>query len=840
MREPLLWPALAVFVGIGLADAAALASREALLPLCALPLLALAAARWARRWTLPCLALALAALAAFRLAQERERPWPELDATAQEWVVVEGCVVEPPRLSGDREQVLMEIGPQARARVTVTPRDGEPPVALSYGQRIEVEGRFRPPRNAGNPGAWDRVRQWHRQQVYWGVSVPSRQVRVLPGSCGSAWRAALYRLRSAILDRIDRLPNLDPYGRAVLAATLVGDASRLESAWEEPYRRTGTFHVLVVSGLQVTVLAGLVLALFRLCPLPPWAALLGAALAVWGYALLVGLQAPVVRAAGAATLFLVGRWWFRRARPLNLLAAVALALLLWDPEQLFDASFQLSFASVGVLLTVASPLQARWTGPWRNTFWHLDKIAVDARLEPLTAQRRVEWRLAAETVRLATRVPERVTLTAVSWVGLALTWAVNLALVSAVLQVGLVVPMVTLFHRVSLTAALANVPVGPLLTAVVPAGLLAVLTGHGAAAGLCHWLIGGAKAAVEACANWEPGWRVPAPPLLLATSVAVTLVAWALLLRLRPRWHAVAGLAALASSTVVLWHPFAPRTGAGEMELTAIDVGQGDSLLVVLPHGKTMLVDGGGVPRYGRSKAPIWDVGEQVVSPYLWSRSIQRLDVVALTHAHADHMDGLAAILANFRPRELWVGAMPDSAAWHTLRETARRFGVRVRALHAGERPLGGAVEVLAPAGDYVAGTTARNNDSLVLRMAHGRHTFLLTGDAERAIEYELVAGGQLGKVDVLKVGHHGSKTSSTLEFLETVRPAVSVISVGLDNSYRLPHPETVERLREHGAVLRTDRGGLVSIRSDGKRLRWEPFRWAPEPSSLLRAAQQP
>jgi competence protein ComEC len=129
-------------------------------------------------------------------------------------------------------------------------------------------------------------------------------------------------------------------------------------------------------------------------------------------------------------------------------------------------------------------------------------------------------------------------------------------------------------------------------------------------------------------------------------------------------------------------------------------------------------------------------------------------------------------------------------------------------------------VEVLAPAADYVAPDTPRNNDSLVMRLAFGRNTFLLTGDMERQVEAQLSADGHLSHVDVLKVPHHGSKTSSTADLLDALRPEFAIISDGYGNSYGHPHPDVLARLTERGAsVLRTDRDGLVSIRSDGRRL---------------------
>jgi competence protein ComEC len=251
-------------------------------------------------------------------------------------------------------------------------------------------------------------------------------------------------------------------------------------------------------------------------------------------------------------------------------------------------------------------------------------------------------------------------------------------------------------------------------------------------------------------------------------------------------------------------------------------VGQGDSLLVAFPEGKLMVVDGGGIPAFGRRTKSQMEIGEDVVSPYLWDRSIRSVDVLALTHAHEDHIGGMAALMENFHVKELWTGAMSDNPLWDHLRDQARRSGVRIVTMQSGSQfAYGNArIQVLAPATDYVAPDAPRNNDSLVMRISYGRHSFLLTGDMEMQVEEQLASAGGVSHVDVLKVAHHGSKTSSSSGFLDLVRPEFAIISDGFGNSYGHPHPDVLARLGEHGAmVFRTDLDGLVSIRSDGRRL---------------------
>jgi competence protein ComEC len=261
--------------------------------------------------------------------------------------------------------------------------------------------------------------------------------------------------------------------------------------------------------------------------------------------------------------------------------------------------------------------------------------------------------------------------------------------------------------------------------------------------------------------------------------------------------------------------------------MTAIDVGQGDSILVVFPDGKTMLMDGGGIPGFDGGEKPKIDTGEDVVAPYLWERSFRRIDVIALSHAHADHIGGLPAIVEDFHPGELWTGATPDSgrpatAAWHALRDKAQHDGVKIVPMSAGRTfAFGGAeIEILAPAADYLPSDEPKNNDSLVMRIRYGARTFLLCGDAERPIERRMLDDNEIAHADVLKVGHHGSHTSSTDAFLDAASPEFAVISAGYANSYGHPNRDVVERLLDrHAAVYRTDEDGLITIHTDGKRL---------------------
>ncbi|MFB3829725.1 MAG: ComEC/Rec2 family competence protein [Bryobacteraceae bacterium] len=801
MRDPLVAPLAAIAAGILASRFAPFGRAELLLAIAALFLLALLALRRRARVLAAVASLGASAFAGALLdVLHRPGPPPELDAEGD--VILAGCVVEPPALSGDRERFALELDRGARAQVTIYAAEGERVPQLRYGQKVELDARVRRPRNFRNPGAFDYVQYLARKQVYWTASARAGAVRILPGACGSPFGKAIAGLRTAALDRIAALYP-DPYNRGMLQAVLIGETYQLDRVWTEHFRYTGTFHALVISGTHVAVLAAFFLFLLRVCFVPAGAAALLTSCMAWVYALVTGWQAPCVRSAAGLTLFMIGRYFFRERRILNLLAAVAIGFLVLDTEQMFEASFQLSFLAVAAIAVIGVPLLEASAAPLARGLRNLAVTEIDMHAEPRVAQFRVEMRLLAETLRLWLRLPGRAALLAVSFPARALFYVFELAVISAAVQIGLALPMVAYFHRLGFSGLSANVAVVPLMGLAVPAGFVAIFTGWTWAAGAAALLLGWSRAVVDWHARIEPWWRIPSPPLWLALAICAALIAAGF-----RRLRAPALLAAVALLGVAVWHPFAPAVAPRALEFTAIDVGQGDAFLLALPEGKLMLVDSGGLPSFGRARPAQIDIGEDVVSPYLWSRSIRGVDVLAITHAHEDHMGGAAALVRNFRPREIWTGV--DHAA-------LRRFHTPLRVRRAGDRfRYGGAeIDVLAPAREYQPGAQPGNDDSLVMRVRYGRHAFLLAGDSSHASEMEMLSDSA---ATVLKVAHHGSRTATSDEFLDAVHPAFAVISLGAGNLYHYPHPPVLDRLRARRvAVLRTDQAGMITFRSDGR-----------------------
>jgi competence protein ComEC len=856
MRDPLVAPLIAIIAGITTgrwleSSRLGLSVWDAGWPAVAFVALALGAkTRWLRA---VCVASCLFFVGAFAQTWHRPGPRPVIDASSRETVGLEGCVVEPSAISPDREKFTLELSEGARATVTLLIQpdrnDNAPPV-LQYGQRVALEARIRSPRNFRNPGAFDYENYLARQHIYWTAAMRrGNTVEILPGECGWRTMKALFAIRGAALLRIDKLYRRDSYSSGMMRAILLGDTANLEKVWTENFRRTGTFHALVISGTHVAVLAGVLLALLRLFRMPEMPALMLTGAAVWLYALVSGFTPPVARAAAGFSLYLIARLFFRRGRVLNLLAAVAIVFLLWDPAELLDASFQLSFLSVAAIGALAAPLLAASWQPLAHGLRGINDLAVDVHLPPKVAQFRVELRLVGETIRdcfrwMGISPPVRWCVQFLASIWRTMFLGLEIAAISAVMQIGLALPMAEYFHRISFTGLTANLVIAPLLELVVPLGFLAIFTQWPWAAALAGWLLKLAARAADWHARLEPNWRIADPPTWLTVGFGGTLLFFAAVIYLERdspirwlRWPLFALVAALFG--LLLWQPWPARVRTGELELTSIDVGQGDSLLLVFPEGKRVVIDSGGLLQYGDPKTqrkPNLNIGEDVVSPYLWSRGIQRLDVLVATHAHEDHIGGAAALLENFRPAELWVGANPS----RPLLDRAAQLGVNVVELREGDpfRYSGALLEVLSPAEDYVADKIG-NNDSLALRIDYGRNSFLLTGDMESPMEYRLLGEGRLRHADVLKVGHHGSRTSTTEPFLDAVSPSIALISAGFENSFGHPHPSVMQRLRQrHVAIVRTDQDGLTTVHSDGRRLRFETngetdvklpaFGWAP------------
>lgn len=583
------------------------------------------------------------------------------------------------------------------------------------------------------------------------------QIDRLEGPSGVG--GAVQRLHRAVRGRLER--NAGEAGREALPlvlALLFGETSELPVGTAAAFRDGGVAHVLSISGLHIGLVAVAVSWLLRRTPLDVRARDVTILVLVAAYALFAGGRPPVARAALMIGLYLLARLLGRPTSPGQVVGFAAAALLLWEPANLFDIGFQLTFAAVLGLSAFGVPAIA----------------ALEERGVP--------------------------PLLATSFGG---TAGAELAVFPVQCFVFNVVPFV------SVVSNLIVVPLASLLMLAALAAQPLLLATPGTAAlawAPLSFLASAIVRLLELLDRLAAFRLVPTPPFWLVALLGALLAAGALR-RARPLL-----VPALALVAAILLRPAAVAE-AGTARLQGIDVGQGDAWLLVSEHGR-VLVDGGG------SIDPELDFGRSRLLPKLADLGAVALDAVVLTHPHPDHARGLLSTLALVPVRQLVVprGA-PRNAFLDEVLAASRRRGVPVVRLGAGESLAAGGFDLRAlHPGPETYARSKENNGSLVLSTRLGTRTVLLTGDVEAPAERDLVARGASLRADVLKVAHHGSRTSTTPAFLAAVAPRVTLVGVGRRNRFGHPSPEVLERL-SGTLLLRTDRDGDFTLVSRGGHL---------------------
>jgi competence protein ComEC len=703
---------------------------------------------------------------------------------------------------------------------------------------VECLVRVLPIRNFGNPGSFDYRGYLARQDIELQGTLRNDQLLTIIARPPPTISNRLARARGRLLNSINELFASQPDEGALARAMLLGDRSFVEHDRVNEYQETGVYHVMVLAGLHVGALTAFFIWAGRRLRLSLIARTFLTLAALAAYAGIVEDRPPIVRAVLMAALYLSARLLFRRMDLINIASFSALLILVARPSEIADASFILSFSAVATIGALAVPWIANTSEPYLRGLVHLTDISRDVIHAPRVIQFRMEMHAIATW--LSAHLPQPAAKYGSSLVVAPLRTGLYLweiFILSTILQLGMLPALAYYFHRVTLAGPLANVPAVLLTGLAVPIGFftLAASLVSRSLAGLFAKILLLLLAMLDATVRWFARWsgasyRIPGPPPALIAIFAAIAILLSVAIRAGKRgwWPWIGTISLLMAAALIATYPFGPHLAGNNLELTVLDVGQGDSLFLAFPGGHTMLVDAGGEIgsfRSGGMRSGI-DIGEDVVSPYLWSRGLKQIDVIALTHAHEDHLGGLPAILEHFRVRELWVGRDIRNLAYQRVLALAREHGVRVVHRKQGESfALGGVSGSILWPDNLDEGEAPKNDDSLVIRLTDGSQSFLLSGDIERSSERKILAEDQTVAVNFLKVAHHGSKTSTNDPFLSAAHPAIAAISVGRDNSFGHPSPEVVDRLQAAGVhVYRTDQDGAITATTSGRDLRVSTF----------------
>ncbi|MDL2269080.1 DNA internalization-related competence protein ComEC/Rec2 [Desulfosarcina sp. OttesenSCG-928-A07] len=718
---------------------------------------------------------------------------------------IEGTVITlQPAPQPDRLRVVMAVNTlsrkdithmiHGRIRLTIS---GEP--ALSPGHGIRFFGQIRSFRNFENPGGFDYRRYMTFQGIYgstW-TSQERIQIRAAETADPMQW---IQHIRAHLCRLMEKAgTTADPDAVAVLKALVYGNQSGIHAELRDRFNRSGVGHLLSISGLHVAIVATVAFAgfrwLFSMVPGLLWrgwgrpCAAVASLFPVVTYGILAGMEPATQRAVIMVALFLLSLLVGRRHDTLNTLFVAALIMLIVFPPALFSVSFQLSFSAMLAIV------------------YGMKKISLS---EPTEPKQSVFRKMVA--------------------------WLKN-AVLCSILAISGVMPITLMyFNEISLVGVIANVVLIPLAGSVaVPLGLLASLVScvsdSAAIWGfrLTLMILEVSLMGVEGFANFPFASIKTITPSVLEV-ILYGFFIWSLL-NLRPqrsaRWilAAVLVLAVVDSGYWIRHRFFHP-----DLRVTAIDVGQGNATLLELPGGSVMMVDGGGFPdNVG------FDVGKQILAPLLWQKKIATVDILALSHPDADHLNGLIYLARHFGVRELWTTHdEADTQGYRDLMEVCTEQNIRIRRMSTDTEKItlkGVEFQIFNPPPDFFDEPAksrppgiqqSRNNGSLVLKATFGKTAFLFTGDISAWVEREMAEkiGPEALNSTVLFVPHHGSQTSSSAELIQAVVPSVAVVSAGRDNPFGFPHPEVVERYHQaHSRMVCTCTHGAVFMKTNGRML---------------------
>jgi competence protein ComEC len=639
---------------------------------------------------------------------------------------------------------------------------------------VQVPIQLERPPTAKNPGAFDYAQYLHHYGIHWLAKVSSvSQVQVL--SCKTTLTSQIAQLRQSLHDRLALLYPGSSGQAGLLQAMILGEQQTLNQDTQEIFSTLGLVHVLSISGLHVSILVGSLYFLLISCGITRERVAIIILMFLPFYAILTGSSAPVVRSVIMAGMMLVAVLLRRTSDAVSFLALALLIQLLWNPYQLWEPGFQLSFlVTLGLLLYV----------------------------EPLTHHLPVP--------------------------GYRFRQALSVMIVSQVVSFPVII---CTFYQYSWLSGPVNLFFVPVYSIVIlPFSTLSLLISYlsiewgVALATLTSWIMSGMDQLLTGISKLPHLTYSISPPALgwvlcyffLFWFTYVTIVTDLIFVR---RLKFVT-LPALCFLLVII------TVGAkGSMEttlITIIDVGQGDATLIETAGGKVILMDGGGTlpsrKMAWQKRKKSFEVGRDVVVPYLRYRGINHIDTMIMTHGDGDHIRGLEAVVKRFSIGEvLHSGAPPADKFESQLLSTIQKKHVPIRVVGSSDQwwmESGMHVQILHPLTTVSSGNT--NNGSIVMLLSIYKTKLLFTGDMELPVEEEVLARFRLPAIDILKVAHHGSNTSSHDAWLSAVKPKQALISVGEHNRYGHPKAEVLARLRQIGAhIWRTDQQGAILVKVD-------------------------
>ncbi|HWR06801.1 DNA internalization-related competence protein ComEC/Rec2 [Sporomusa sp.] len=637
----------------------------------------------------------------------------------------------------------------------------------AYGDRIAVHGKIRELHGYNNPGQIDSTAVFKRQSITARLSVPGQTIKIIALNSSYSWHVMLANWQQGIVNALQKVMPVND--AAILTAVLFGGYQGINKNVLDNFATTGLIHILSVSGAHIALVAGLIRWLGNWLRLGSLTTAILAALVIILYAVMSGLTPPVIRSAVMGLISLIAVVIGRENYAPAALSVTGLGMLVHQPLLLYDISFQLSFGATAGLVFL-----------YQRTLDRMPQVPA--------------WLLG----------PLAVTLSA---------------------QLGVLPLIAWYFNNLPLVSVVANILVLPIIELVIILGLAGVviytvLPGMGNIIFVISSLLIGSVMIITALLAAVPYSSVYIPSVGLAGSACYyLLLAWVYgwrpfhicgpgqLIEQYPQRCALTAILVAGMMVICVWYP-------RPLAVHFIDVGQGDATLVVTPHGKAVLVDTGG--SFGSSG---FDIGERVVAPYLKHYGVTAVDYLILTHGHQDHAGGAAGVAGDIRINNVMVAREAYSPAVQALLHT--KPAITIIPAYTGQSFwLDGVLfSIDHSVGDAEANRHAisGNEVSSVIRISYGQHSFLITGDLEAPGEATLLTHGVL-PCTVLKVGHHGSKTSSTVPFLEAISPKFAVISVGYGNRFGHPHQETLKRLMAiETLIYRTDKMGAIVFRSDGK-----------------------